>query len=650
MSYVEPLMRQNFLEYASYVIVDRAIPDLRDGCKPVQRRILNTLFEVDDGRFHKVANIIGETMKLHPHGDASIGDALVVLANKEYFIERQGNFGSVLTGHPAAAARYIECRLTPLAKETLFNKKLTEYQPSYDGRKDEPVFLPSKLPVILMLGTEGIAVGMSTRILPHNFGELLQAQIDLLEEKEVKLLPDFAQGAWMDPEEYEDGLGKVKVRATLEASKDRKTVTIHEIPFSTTTESLIASIEQASQKGKIKVASIDDRTADKVEIVVHLPRGIYADEVVPQLFAYTQCEVSINSNIVVIRDQRPAELTVTEMLTELTERLRDQIKAELELELDELQDRRHWLTLEQIFIENRVYKRIETARTSEEVRREVWEGMDEFSKLFVRPMVEDDVERLLKIPIRRISLYDIEKSRKEIDEILSRIEDVRGQLRELTRTTIAYLQGLIDKFAHQYPRRTKITSFEAVSKQEVARQTLKLSFDKETGLFGTDVKGDEFQMTVSEYDKIVVVSADGTYKIIAPPDKLFVGKKVHAIVPHDPENGVVLTYIYRDLDKNPWGKKIRITGFIKDKEYELIKDQQGKIEKFWVGEPQHQIYMKFFPKKRQRKVEEFYELGELDFCGLGARGTRLAPKPVSLIKVYRRGAPQTEGSGAEEEE
>lgn len=648
MSFIEPLMRKNFLEYASYVIVDRAIPDLRDGCKPVQRRILNTLFEVDDGRFHKVANVIGETMKLHPHGDASIGDALVVLANKDYFIERQGNFGSVLTGHPAAAARYIECRLTPLAKETLFNKQLTEYQPSYDGRKEEPVFLPAKLPVILMLGTEGIAVGMSTRILPHNFVELLEAQIASLRGEEFQLLPDFPQGASMDAGEYEDGLGKVKVRAQLEASKDRKTITVREIPYSTTTESLIASIEQASQKGKLKVASIDDRTADKVEVVLHLPRGIYADEVVPQLYAYTQCQVSINSNIVVIHDERPAELTVSELLHDLTGRLRRQIKAELELEQGQLEDRQHWLTLEQIFIENRVYKRIETAKTSDAVRQEVWDGMQEYSDFFVRPMVDDDVERLLKIPIRRISLYDIEKSRKEIDDILAQIKAVKGKLRRLTETTIDYLNGLIETFGPQYPRRTEITEFDAVSKQEVARQTLKLSFDKETGLFGSDVKGEDYQMTVSEYDKIVVVSADGTYKVIAPPDKLFVGKKVLAIVPHDPENGVVLTYVYKDLDKNPWGKKIRISGFIKDKEYELIKDRKGKIQKFWVGEPQHQLYLKFVPKKRQRVVEAFYEMADLDFCGLGARGSRLAPKPVTLIKVHRRGAapePTEEGDG-----
>ncbi|MEM6796367.1 MAG: DNA topoisomerase IV subunit A [Acidobacteriota bacterium] len=639
MSFIEPLMRQNFLEYASYVIVDRAIPDLRDGCKPVQRRLLHTLFEMDDGRFHKVANVIGETMKLHPHGDASIGDALVVLANKEFFIERQGNFGNVLTGHASAAPRYIECRLTPLARETLFNKKLTEQQPSYDGRKEEPVFLPAKLPVILMLGTEGIAVGMATRILPHNFAELLRAQIDLLRQREVTLLPDFPQGALMDAEEYGDGLGKVRVRARLEISKDKKTITIREIPYSTTTESLIASIEQAAQKRKIKVATIDDRTADAVEIVLHLPRGIYADEVEPQLYAYTQCEVSITSNIVVIEGERPAELTVSQLLEALTERLRAQIKAELELEMAELEDQQHWLTLEQIFIENRVYKALETAKTSRAVRQEVWDGMKPYEEFFIRPMLDDDVERLLKIPIRRISLYDIEKFRKQIDDIVRQLKRLRGKLRRLTETTVAYLEGLLEKFGDSYPRRTEVTTFGQVKKAAVARQTLKLSYDSESGFFGSDVKGDKFEMTVSEYDKILIVTGDGTYRIVAPPETLLVGSKPLVIAPFDADNGMTLTYIYRDQDKNPWAKKIHITGFIKDKEYELFKGPKAKLDKLWAGEADPLIYMKFVPKKRQRKIEAFFDMRELGLCGLGARGTRMAPKPVSLIKLAKREEP-----------
>ena len=635
MSYVEPLMRQNFLEYASYVIVDRAIPDLRDGCKPVQRRILTTLFDVDDGRFHKVANIIGETMKLHPHGDASIGDALVVLANKDYFIERQGNFGSVLTGHPAAAPRYIECRLTALARETLFNKKLTEYQPSYDGRQQEPVFLPVKLPVLLMLGTEGIAVGMATRILPHNFSELLEAQIQLLNKQEVALFPDFQQGGLMDPAEYEDGLGKVRVRARLDVSKDKKTITIREIPYSTTTESLINSIESAAQKGKLKVSSIEDRTAEDVEIVCHLPRGIYADEVEPQLYAYTQCEVSLSSNIVVIAGERPAEMTVTAVLEALTRRLKAQIRAELELELKELEDKQHYLTLEQIFIENRVYQRIETANTAEMVRREVHEGMDAYRMFFIREMTDDDVDRLLAIHIRRISVYDINKSRRQIDDIVRRIKECKKKLRALTRTTIGYLERLLEKYGDSYPRRTEIAAFDLVNKQEVARQTIKLAYDPGSGFFGSAVKGSKYQLTVSEYDKILVVGADGVYRVIDPPEKFFAGKKVRAIELFDKDEGVVLTYVYRDPQKIAWAKKIHIRGFIKDKEYELIKGRQGKIDRLFVGDAQYLVYMRFVPMKRQRKHDDWFNLGDIDFCGLASRGSKMASKPVQRFKFHK---------------
>ncbi len=635
MSYIEPLMRQNFLEYASYVIMDRAIPDQRDGCKPVQRRLLTTLFAMDDGRFHKVANVIGETMKLHPHGDASIGDALVVLANKEYFIERQGNFGNILTGHPPAAPRYIECRLTPLARETLFNKKLTEYQPSYDGRRDEPVTLPVKLPVVLMLGTEGIAVGMSTRILPHNFTELLHAQIDLLRRQPIALFPDFPQGGLMDAEEYEDGKGRVRVRARVE-KKDEKTLVIREIPYSTTTEGVIQSIEAAVQKQKLKVTAIEDRTAEDVEIVVHLPRGIYAEEVEPQLYAYTQCEVSISSNLVVIRDEQPAEPTVTEVLEELTEYLREQIRAELELELMELEDKQHFLTLEQIFIENRVYKKIETAKTSQAVRQAVFDGMAPYEEFFIREMVDEDVDRLLRIRIHRISLYDINKYRQELDDIVRAIRDCNKLLRQLTKTTIAYLEGLIEKYGKVYPRRTEIVAFEQVSKHQVALLNVQLSFDPKTGFFGSAVKGGtRYKMTVSEYDKILIVFQDGSYRVADPPEKLFVGKRVLAIEVFDKDEGVVLTYLYRDENKHAWGKKIHITGFIKDKEYELVKDKAGKVDKLWVGEVGYLVQMLFVPMKRQRKREDWYNLEHLEFCGAQARGTRLTNRPVERVKVHR---------------
>ena len=629
---IEPLMQRNFLEYASYVIVDRAIPELRDGCKPVQRRILTTLAAMDDGRFHKVANVIGETMKLHPHGEASISDALVVLANKEYFIERQGNFGNLMTGHPAAAPRYIECRLSELARDTLFHKKLTETRPSYDGRREEPVVLPVKVPVVLMLGTEGIAVGMSTRILPHNFGELLRAQIELLRGRKAKLLPDFLQGGLMDASDYQDGLGRVRVRAKLEIARDRKTITIREIPYSTTTESVIQSIEAAAQKGKLKVASIEDRTGEKVEIVLNLARGSYADEVEPQLYAYTQCEVGIVSSPIVIDEERPVEMAVSTMLERLTKRLREQIKAELELDLSELEDRQHFLTLEQIFIEHRVYSRIEKAKTAEAVRKAVWDGMHEHRKLFVRPMVEQDVERLLEIRIRRISAYDIERNRREIAEVVAAIKDCQRKLRRLTDTAVAYLEGLLAKYGPRWPRRTKVVSFEAVSKREVALQNLRLSYDPESGFFGTAVRGSKFQLQTSEFDKILVVDAEGTYRITVPQEKLFVGKGAHVIELFDEEKGAILTVLYRDEERYAWAKKVQIKGYIRDKEYRLAKEG-SRVDRVILGESNRIVHLRYAPHKFQRLKEDVFDLRELEFSGLAARGRRMGSKPVAGISL-----------------
>ncbi len=632
-TYLRPVMRQNLLEYASYVIVDRAIPELRDGCKPVQRRILHTLHEMDDGRFHKVANVIGETMKLHPHGDASIGDALVVLANKGYFIERQGNFGNPLTGHRAAAARYIECRLTPLARETLFNMELTEWQPSYDGRKLEPVALPVKLPVALMLGTEGIAVGMSTRILPHNLPELLRAQIRILLGEKAEIFPDFPQGALMDVSEYDGGRGKLRVRARLRTSRDKKTVTIEEIPFGTTTESLITSIEAAVQRGKLKIATIEDRTAEKVEIVLHLRRGAYADELIPQLYAYTSCELTISSGLVLIRDRRPQEMSPDEVLEALTEQIKNQIGKELAFELERLDTRRHQLTLEQIFIEQRVYKRIEEAPTQEDVLREVHEGMEPFSELFIREMSDEDVQRLLEIRIRRISAYDISKNRRDIDDIVRAIRETKEKLWALRETAIAYFEGLLERYQEQYPRRSEITSFSSVAKKDVAQQDIKLTYDPETGFFGSDVKGERFKLTVSEFEKILAISSDGSYRIMAPPQKKLLPKKVLYIGTFDEKQGQLLTIIYRDQDKNPFAKMVHIKGFIHDKEYELIKDRAGRIDKLVLGRCEGTVHLSFVPAKRQRVTEATFDMSTLRPCGLSARGTRMAPKPTARIRL-----------------
>ncbi len=642
MAYLEPLMRRNFLEYASYVVVDRAIPDLRDGCKPVQRRILHTLWTMDDGKFMKVANVIGETMKLHPHGDASIGDALVVVANKGraphdsdlgYFIERQGNFGNVLTGDNAAAARYIECRLTALAKETLFNPALTRMVPSYDGRKDEPEALPSKLPTILLLGTEGIAVGMATTILPHNLGELLKAQISILKGERFKVLPDFPQGGIMDASEYDDGAGKVRLRAKIENDGEKKVV-IREIPFGTTVESLIESIEEAIQKGKVKISEISDRTGSEVEIVLVLQRGVKADEVIPQLFAYTMCETSVNSNIVVIRDDKPAEMKVSDMLRACTERLQALTKAELEHELGKLIAKQHNLTLERIFIENRVYKKIEDQKTAEGVKTAVIKGMEPFKAQFIRELTDDDVTRLLEIPIKRISAFDIEQNRKDISALEAEIKAVRAKLKDLVGTCIAWLEMIITKFAVKFPRRTKIKGFETVDKKAVANANLRIGYDASTGFIGTAVKSSDRELKISEYDKIIAIMQDGMYRILGPTEKTVIEGKMLYLDRFDEVAGLTITVVYRDRDREPWGKVTTISSFIKDREYELIKDRAGKIDYLYVGVG-GVATLQFAPAKGQRVHEQVIDLATLEPCGVSTRGTKLADKPVQKVIVQK---------------
>ena len=640
MAQLESLMQRNFLEYSSYFVLDRAIPDIRDGLKPVQRRILHTLFSVNDGRFHKVANVIGETMKLHPHGDASIGDALVVLANKDFFIEKQGNFGNLLTGHRAAASRYIECRLTELALETMFHKPLTEFVDSYDGRNREPVFLPTKLPVVLMLGTEGIAVGMATKLLPHNLTELWEAQVAILEGKKFELYPDFASGGLMDVDAYEDGQGKVEVRARVNVA-DKKRIIINEVPYGTTTESLIASIEAASQKGRVKVSSINDFTTDKVEIELTLARGAAAKEVVPQLYAYTDCSVSASSNVTVIDDRKPVQLTISDVIRALTEQLKEQLKAELEYDREQLVDRQHWLTLEQIFVEKRVYKRIEEATTEKAVRDEVNKGMAKYKKLFVRPMVDEDVKRLLEIRIRRISAYDIEKNRRDIDEIEAGIKEIETKLRNMKRTTIAYVKGLIKKYGERFPRRTEITRIKAVDKKAVATQNLKISYDSKSGYMGTAVRGDQFKLSVSEFDMILAIAQDGSYKIMPAPEKVLFSTKLLYCAPFDPEKGAEFTVVYRDNLKIGYAKQIRIEKFIRGREYKLIKDKAGKVDLLLEGAEKGTLDLDFVPAKRQRVKAAKFQLAGLQPISASARGSRLASKPISKIRLKKAEAKAT---------
>jgi topoisomerase-4 subunit A len=635
MTQLQDLMRKHFIDYASYSILDRAIPDLRDGLKPVQRRILHTLFEMNDGRFHKVASAIGETMKLHPHGDASIGDALVVLSNKDYFIEKQGNFGSTLTGHPAAAPRYIECRLTPLALETLFNEPLTEFRPSYDGRNQEPVFLPTKLPVALMLGSEGIAVGMATRILPHNLVELWEAQIELLSGDEIHLDPDFPQGGIADVSEYDNGRGKVEIRATLRTPDDRHIV-ITEIAYSTTTESLIASIEAAVQKGRVKVATIHDYTTARAEIELVLSRGATTEEVIPQLYAYTDCSVSVSSNITLIRDRRPVQLTVSEVLSELTEALEERIRAELEWEQAQLTDRKHWLTLEAIFVEHKVYRRIETAKTDPAIRKQVEIGMREHEDDFIRPMTDDDITKLLGLRIRRISAFDKAKNRDEITGLNKKLTEVATKLKHLTRTVIETVEGFIERYGADYPRRTRTASFDTIDKKEIAQQSIKLSYDSKTGFFGTAVKGNRFAMSVSEYDLILGISNDGSYRIMPPPEKvLFTGRLIYC-EKFDPDHGIEFTVVYRDKSKALYGKRIQIEKFIRNREYQLIKDKAGKVDLLLASGETGKISFQFTPAPRQRVKTGKFDLSKLELTGTTARGIRLAPKPVKSLKYNRR--------------
>ncbi len=629
---LKPLMEGYFLDYASYVIMDRAIPDLRDGCKPVQRRILHTLFETHDGKFHKVANIIGETMKLHPHGDASIADALVVLANKDYFIEKQGNFGNIVTGHPAAAPRYTECRLTPLALETLFNPALTESIPSYDGRRLEPKELPAKVPVLLMLGGEGIAVGMSTTILPHNFPELLQALIAILKGEKIELYPDFPQGGFIDISEYSDGIGKIKVRAKIEKVSGVQKLVIREIPFSTTTTSLIASIESAVQKGKVSVSKISDFTSDHVEIELALSRGAEPDKVIDQLYANTDCEVSITSNMVVIRNERPVEVTVSEYLKEFSLILKKQIKAELEHDQARLEDRRHWLTLERIFIENRVYKRLEKAGTEEAIRREVYTGMKPFSRQFVRPMKDEDVARLLDLRIRRISAYDLKKNKGEIDDIVAELRQIARKLKNLTKTVIEWLSGLNTKYGAQYPRRTEVETFHTVDKVAVAKANIRMSYDREAGYFGSSVRGSEFVMNVTEYDRILAVTADGTYRIMAPAEKAWMpGALLYAAI-FDKTKGAHFTLVYRDASGVAWGKKVHIERFITNKTYSLVKEGSLGIAYLADKKAPGTLKLSMVPAKRQKVKSVNVDPAKIPVCGLTARGLRLSAKPVEKVE------------------
>jgi topoisomerase-4 subunit A len=619
-------VNRGFLDYASYVIRDRAIPNRADGLKPVQRRILWALHEKDDGRFIKVANVVGHTMQYHPHGDASIGDALVVLANKRYLIEGQGNFGNIFTGDPAAASRYIECRLTELARTEVFNDSITDFIPSYDGRNQEPVTLPCKLPLNLMLGTEGIAVGLSARILPHNFPELLEAQIAILKNQPFKCLPDFSTGGLMDARDYQDGKGSVKVRARIKV-KDESTVVITEIPPTTTTDSLLGSIEDAVRKGKLKVKSINDFTSETVEIEIKCPLAVDAEKLVHALYAFTDCEVSIASRIVVIKDNRPVELTVSEILRENTEQLVAILKRELELREKNLLDELHYRTLERIFIEERIYKLIEKCKTNEAVFASVYEGFKPFTKQLVRDIVDADVEKLLQVRIRRISLFDISKHREEMEKTKAELDETRKNLKGLTKYVIGHLEALLEKYGPQYPRlTTKSARHEEVDVKAVAFKAFKVSYDRETGYVGYKVSGEEFKLECTKFDKLLLVFKDGTYKVSELPEKLFVGQELFYCGLPDREK--VFTCAYTDRNAS-YLKRFTFGGTILNKAYLCIPDKSRIL--FFAPETPKILYVRYKPAPHQKISQQTCEPGQVEVKSPKTRGRQLSIKDISSV-------------------
>jgi topoisomerase IV subunit A len=623
-----PLHRRvdrSFLDYASYVIRDRAIPNLSDGLKPVQRRILWALHDMDDGRFIKVANVVGHAMKFHPHGDASIGDALVGLTSKRYLIEGQGNFGNIFTGDVAAAPRYIECRLTELARTEVFNDEITDFVPTYDGRNKEPVTLPCKLPLLLMLGTEGIAVGMSSRILPHNFPELLEAQIAILKKQSFKLLPDFQTGGLMDAREYRDGAGQVKVRAKIKI-KDDSTVLIKEIPPTTTTESLTASIEDASRKGKIKVKSINDFTSEEVEIEVRAPNGVSAEQLADALYAFTDCEVTIASRMVVIKDNRPVELTVSEALRENTAQLVATLKRELELKEKQLEQELHYKTLVRIFIEERIYKKIEQARTNEAVTEAVTNGFKPFRRQMRRDLAGEDIAMLLEVRIRRISLFDMNKHREEMDKVKAALEETAKHLKNVTKYAVHHLEELLAKYGPVYPRLTKSSRYDEVDAREVAFKSFKVAYDRESGYIGYKVSGEEFKSECTKFDKLLLVFRDGHYKVTELAEKMFVGPDL--VFSSVPERDRVITLAYTNRDAT-YLKRFTFGGTILNKEYFCIPPKSKIL--FFEPETPKELFIRYKAAPYQKINQQTCDPASVEVKGPKTRGRQISIKEVAAI-------------------
>lgn len=637
--------RNWFLEYASYVILDRAVPHLDDGLKPVQRRILHTLWDMDDGRFHKVANVVGRTMSLHPHGDASIGAALVAIGQRAFLIEPQGNFGNSLTGDDAAAPRYIEARLTGFAKEVLFNPKTTTWQLSYDGRAREPVTLPAKFPIVLLEGAEGIAVGLATKILPHNFNDLCRAAINHLQGKNFRIFPDFPSGGIADFSEYNDGErgGKVKVRARIEV-RSKQQLAITELPYGMTTESLIESILAANAKGKIKVRHVDDNTADKVEILVHLPQGADPEQVTQQLYVFTGCQQNLSPAACVIvtdgktGEERPEFLGVREILKRSVDRTKALLKQELEIRLGELEQQWHWDSLERIFIEERIYRRIEKSKTWESVLEEIREGLKPFVKNLRREVTDDDITRLTEIRIKRISAYNRFQADEQIKRIEEDIRETKANLRNLTAFAVAWFEMLQEKYGKGLKRRTEYDEIEQINAAEVVSANQRLYVNREDGFIGLNWRQHEFVQECTILDSALTIMRDGSLKVSKVADKVFMGRDIiHcAVFPKDGDTNFY-TMVYQDKESGKaFAKRFQIGGLSRDKLYPLVKSEGSKVIYLEVSRTEKEMPKKvtiFIDGRSGARVRELeFDLTTLPVSNRAAKGVTVTKWQVKEVK------------------
>jgi topoisomerase-4 subunit A len=641
--HIDGLYENWFIDYASYVILERAVPALEDGLKPVQRRILHSMDMIDDGRYNKVANIIGQTMQYHPHGDASIYEAMVNMGQKDLLIDMQGNWGDMRTGDGAAAARYIEARLSKFAKEILFNPQTTEWQMSYDGRKREPVTLPVKFPLLLAHGVEGIAVGLATKVLPHNFIELCEASVDILNGKPVSILPDFITGGLMDASGYNEGLrgGKVRVRAKIE-DLDKKIIIIREIPFSTTTTSIMESIVKAADEGKIKIKKVIDNTARDVEIQVHLAPGVSPDVTIDALYAFTQCQVSISPNACIVLDDKPHFISVNEILRICTRQTMELLRRELEIRKGELMEKILFSSLEKIFIENRIYRDIEECESWEEVINTIDKGLGPYKPKFYREITRDDIARLTEIRIKRISKYDGFKADELMKDLSSELEEVENNLVHLKQYTIRWYQGLQKKYGKDRERKTEIRTFDVIQAQSVVANNEKLYVNRQEGFIGFGIKKDEYVCDCSDMDDVIVFFRNGKLKVIKIGEKVFVGKDIlHVGIFRKNNERMVYNICYLDPPSgNTYAKRFSVLGITRDKEYDLTKGAKGSKITYFSSNPNGEaevIFALYTPGTRARTNGIDFNFAELTIKGRESQGNILTKYPVRKISLKSQG-------------